>query len=295
MSALALQGVSRTFRGKGAPTVALDDVSFEVPEGAVFGLLGPNGAGKSTMVRIVLGLVRATRGKVAIFGAENAPLRHVGALIETPAFYPHLTARETLQALALHGGARDDARIDDLLERVGLGEAVRRRVREFSVGMKQRLGLAATLIGRPRLVVLDEPTNGLDPAGILEMRSFIRNLAVTDGCTVVLSSHLLDEVERTCDHFAILDHGKLVATGVTEQLLAGSARLRLEVDRPDAALRLYAGRAMQDGEAVWIDAARADTPDIIARLAGEGIQIFEARWERPRLEDVFFRMTGGAS
>lgn len=294
MSALALEGLGKTFRGAGAPTVALDDVSFAVPEGAVFGLLGPNGAGKSTMLRIVLGLVRATRGRVKIFDAENWPLRHVGALIETPAFYPHLTARETLQALALYGGARDDAHLDYLLERVGLAAAAQRRVREFSVGMKQRLGLAAALIGRPRLVVLDEPTNGLDPAGILEMRSFIRDLARTDRCTVILSSHLLDEVERTCDHFAILDHGKLIATGATETLLAGAARLRLEVDRPDAVLRLFAPQATQEGDAIWIETDRAGAAGVIARLVDQHVQIFEARWERARLEDIFFRLTGGA-
>ncbi|MDZ4778119.1 MAG: ABC transporter ATP-binding protein [Alphaproteobacteria bacterium] len=295
MSALALEGVAKTFRGKGAPTVALDDVSFTVPEGAVFGLLGPNGAGKSTMVRIVLGLVRATRGRVRIFDVADAPLRQVGALIETPAFYPHLTARETLEALALYSGVRDGERTEYLLARVGLSEAAHRRVRDFSVGMKQRLGLAAALVGRPRLVVLDEPTNGLDPAGILEMRSFIRSLAQTDGCTVVLSSHLLDEVERTCDHLAILDHGKLVAAGATQTLLAASDRLRIEVDRPADAARLLGPKAVIEGEAVWIEAQRAEAPGAIAMLTGEGFQVFEARWERARLEDIFFRLTGGAS
>lgn len=293
MSALSLERVSKSF----GATLALNDVSFEVPEGAVFGLLGPNGAGKSTLARILLGLVRATSGKTCLLGAADASkvMRQVGALIETPAFYPHLTARDTLRALALMSGAMGDARVDGLLERVGLSEAAHRRVREFSVGMKQRLGLAAALVARPKLVILDEPTNGLDPAGILEMRSFIRGLATEEGCTVLLSSHLLDEVERTCDHLAILDHGGLVTTGPTKKLMAASDRLRIETDRPEEAVRILGGAATLGDGAVWIELKREDAPLAIAALASAGIAIFEARWERARLEDIFLRLTGGGA
>lgn len=293
MSALSLDRVSKSF----GATQALSDVSFDVPEGAVFGLLGPNGAGKSTLARILLGLVRATSGETRLLGATDAAkvMRQVGALIETPAFYPHLSARDTLRALALMSGAKDEARIDTLLERVGLGDAAHRRVREFSVGMKQRLGLAAALVARPKLVILDEPTNGLDPAGILEMRGFIRGLASAEGCTVLLSSHLLDEVERTCDHLAILDHGTLVATGPTEKLMAASDRLRLETDRPQEAAQILGAAATVEDGAVWIELKREEAPRVIAALASAGIAIFEARWERARLEDIFFRLTGGGA
>lgn len=293
MNALTLDRVSKSF----GATQALSEVSFDVPEGAVFGLLGPNGAGKSTLARILLGLVRATSGTTRLLGASEATkvMRQVGALIETPAFYPHLTACDTLRALALMSGAREDGRADALLQRVGLAEAAHRRVREFSVGMKQRLGLAAALVARPKLVILDEPTNGLDPAGILEMRGFIRGLASAEGCTVLLSSHLLDEVERTCDHLAILDRGRLVATGPTQTLMSASDRLRIETDRPEDAAHILGALAVVEDGAVWIELTRDEAPRAIAALASAGLAIFEARWERARLEDIFFRLTGGGA
>jgi ABC-2 type transport system ATP-binding protein len=197
---------------------ALDDFSLAIPAGGVFGVLGPNGAGKSTLFRIALGLVRPTSGAARLFGApagDISALRKVGAMIETPRYPPYLTARDTLKMLALESGAKN-ADIDGWLERVGIAGAADRSTSGFSVGMKQRLGLAAAFFTKPELVILDEPTSGMDPAGIQEIRALIVDLAKREGVTIILASHQLDEVRRVCDRVAILSKGKVVAEGGVE-------------------------------------------------------------------------------
>ena len=288
--ALVADAVIKRYGG----VTALAGLDLAVPAGGVFGLLGPNGAGKSTLLRIAIDLVRPTEGSVRLFGERPTPatLRQVGAFIEAPRFHPYLTATETLTHVALLTGLR---RFDPvpLLARVGLAEAGDRRVDGFSLGMKQRLGIATALLGRPDLIILDEPTNGMDPAGITEIRTLVRSLADEDGATVLLSSHLLDEVERVCDRVAILDHGRLVAAGAIGDLLNQRERLRITANPIEAVAERLGASGTRDGDAVLADIARAEAPALIAALVAAGVAIEEARWEGADLESLFFQRTGG--
>ncbi|NML08122.1 ABC transporter ATP-binding protein [Sphingomonas sp. G-3-2-10] len=291
MHALAVEQVSRRF----GDVQALDALSLAVPAGGVFGLLGPNGAGKTTLLRIVTGLVYADGGAVRLFGEPAGPAtrRRIGAFIEAPAFYPFLGARETIAVLARVSGV--DADPDALLERVGLGAAADRKVGGFSLGMKQRLAIAAALAARPELLILDEPTNGLDPEGILEMRRLVRELADRDGLTVLLSSHLLDEVERVCDRVAILNRGRLAAEGSVAELLGDSERLWLDVRPVGKVLAILGEHGAAEAGGVAAQIGRDEAPALIAALAAQGVEIFEARWIRRDLEAVFLAETGGGA
>jgi ABC-2 type transport system ATP-binding protein len=222
--AVQTEGLGKRFGTR----AALDGVDLEVPRGCAFGFLGPNGAGKTTLIRLLLGLAEPTAGSVRLLGrdlrgARAAALARVGAIIEEPRFHPHLTGSENLDvhAAAREPGAR--ARIDGALARVGLAARADDRVKTYSLGMRQRLGVARCLLADPELLILDEPMNGLDPAGILELRRLIREL-VDEGRTVLLSSHLLDEVEKTCDVAAIVDRGRIVAQGSIGELVRGGPR-----------------------------------------------------------------------
>ena len=273
---------------------ALRGLDLAVPVGGVFGLLGPNGAGKSTFLRLLLGLVRPGAGTVALFGAplDHCSLARVGGFIESPRFHPFLTGAETLEGLALTAGA--EARPAELLRRVGLQAAADQRVEGYSLGMKQRLAIAAALVGDPELVILDEPLNGLDPAGIIEMRALIRRLADAEGRTVLLSSHLLDEVERVCDRVAILDRGRLVREGRVAELLSAQATLRLRVRPVEAALRLLPVAPLSAaGDTLRLAVTEEEVPPLLAALCGGGVAVFEAAWERRSLEELFLDETGG--
>jgi ABC-2 type transport system ATP-binding protein len=275
---------------------ALDKLTLSVPAGGVYGVLGPNGAGKSTLFRIWLGLIRQSDGRARVLGADaSAAPRHgrrIGAMIETPRFHPFLTAQQTLRMLAKASGQKDGGRIPALLERVGLTDAADRRVRGFSVGMAQRLGIAAALLDEPEMLILDEPTSGMDPAGIQEMRALIRNLADQDGVTVVLASHQLAEVQKVCDRVAILDHGKLSAEGRVSDLVAGQERLRLQVTPLDAALAVLGDRGVHDGDAVLAKVERNEAPELIRQLVKAKVDVTEARWVGGDLEKVFLQQTG---
>jgi ABC-2 type transport system ATP-binding protein len=271
---------------------ALDDFSLSIPAGGVFGVLGPNGAGKSTLFRIALGLVRPTSGSARLFGApagDITALRKVGAMIETPRYPPYLSARDALTMLALESGAKN-ADIGGWLERVGLSGAADRPTNGFSVGMKQRLGLAAAFFTKPELVILDEPTSGMDPAGIQEIRALIVDLAKREGVTVILASHQLDEVKRVCDRVAILSKGKIAAEGAVDALTASQARLRLVVKPVAQVLAVLGARGQADGDdAVLADIPRADTPALIKALVEAGVEITEARWRDADLEGVYLK------
>jgi ABC-2 type transport system ATP-binding protein len=271
---------------------ALDDFSLSIPAGGVFGVLGPNGAGKSTLFRIALGLVRPTSGSARLFGApagDIIALRKVGAMIETPRYPPYLSARDALTMLALESGAKN-ADIGGWLERVGLSGAADRPTNGFSVGMKQRLGLAAAFFTKPELVILDEPTSGMDPAGIQEIRALIVDLAKREGVTVILASHQLDEVKRVCDRVAILSKGKIAAEGAVDALTASQARLRLVVTPVAQVLAVLGARGQADGDdAVLADIPRADTPALIKALVEAGVEITEARWRDADLEGVYLK------
>lgn len=274
---------------------ALDGLDLSIPRGGVYGVLGPNGAGKSTLFRILLGLIRATDGTASVMGgpvSEVSHLRRMGSMIETPRFPPFMTARQVLRWLALEHGVGGETDIPYWLERVGLTQAADRKVRGFSVGMMQRLGVAASLMSRPELIILDEPTSGMDPPGIQEMRALIRSLATEDGVTVVLASHQLLEVQRVCDRVAILNKGKLVREGAVSELTAIGERLRLNVSQADKALAVLGDKGAREGEAVLAAVTRAEGPALIRALVEQGVDIVEARWVGTDLESIFFTETG---
>ncbi len=219
-------------------------MNITVYEGEVFGFLGPNGAGKTTMLGMALGLVHPTAGEVTLLGQRVTPnhvqvLKDVGALLGAPAFVPYLSARDNIELVSRLTPGVDKKRIDEVIELVGLTEAARKKVSKFSTGMKQRVGLAMALVHRPRFVILDEPTNGLDPAGMREIRQLLRSL-VENGTPVLLSSHLLNEVQQVCDRIAVLNKGRLVAQGRVEDLLNGQKpSVRLTVNDTEAAVRAF--------------------------------------------------------
>jgi ABC-2 type transport system ATP-binding protein len=290
-------------------TVAVDRIDLDVPAGAVLGMLGPNGSGKTTLIRMLLGLTRPTAGTAELLGhpvpQESArALPHVGALVEGPGFHPFLSGRENLHRVAsmepLLAGGEIPAAVKAALDRVGLTGAADRRYRGYSLGMKQRLGLAAALLLPRRLVVLDEPTNGLDPAGTRDVRRIIAELHES-GATVIVSSHLLAEVEATCTHVAVLQAGSLVAAGELHTLLAaGSGGLEIATPDVDLALRTLrcagatayrAERPSWEEQAVVVADGGPPAPEVIALLVREGIAVHEARRNRTNLEELFARLT----
>ena len=275
---------------------ALDGLSLTIPRGGVYGVLGPNGAGKSTLFRILLGLIRPSDGEATVMGGrigDVAASRRMGSMIETPRFPPFMTARQVLEWLsAAHGLRPDAARVSGWLERVGLSEAADRRVRGFSVGMLQRLGVAAALITEPELVILDEPTSGMDPPGIQEMRALIRSLAERDGITVILASHQLLEDQRVCDRVAILNRGRLVRAGAVSELTSAGERLRLSVTPMARAMAVLGDRGAIEGEAILASLPRAEAPALMRALIEGGVDIDEARWVGVDLESVFMSETG---
>ncbi|MBN9099593.1 MAG: ABC transporter ATP-binding protein [Pseudonocardia sp.] len=286
-------------------TVAVDGIDLDVPAGSVLGMLGPNGSGKTTLIRMLLGLTRPTAGTAELLGhpmpdgAADA-LPHVGALVEGPGFHSFLSGRENLRRVAatepLLASREIPAAVDAALERVGLAAAADRRFRGYSLGMKQRLGLASALLIPRRLVVLDEPTNGLDPAGTRDVRGIIAELHAA-GATVVLSSHLLAEVEATCTHVAVLQTGSLVATGELSTLLdSGSGGLVVATPDVDLALRTLreAGATAYRAEGAEPAVVVRDgppTPDVVALLVRAGVAVHEARRTRANLEELFARLT----
>jgi ABC-2 type transport system ATP-binding protein len=279
--------------------VAVDRLALRVRAGEVYGFLGPNGAGKSTTLRMLLGLVRPTAGAATVLGfspGSSAGLGRLGAMIEGPAFYPYLSGRDNLRVLAGHAGVAE-SRIGVVLDEVDLRSRAGDRVSTYSMGMKQRLGVAAALLKDPELLLLDEPTNGLDPAGMAEMREFIRALGA-GGRTVVLSSHLMGEVEQVCDRVGVIRAGALVAEGTVEEL-RGRAGLRVRAEpAADAARVIGALDGVEsvtrvDGRlAVAVDVQRA--PAINRALVEAGVEVSELYAEKASLEHVFLELTGGA-
>jgi len=293
---LELADLSKSY-GRGERAVhAVRHVSLTVGPAEVYGFLGPNGAGKSTTIRMLLGLIRPSGGELRLFGqtlADNpSPLRRVGSLVDGGNFYPFLSGRKNLEVLARTMG-RGRERIDDLLAQVGLAKDGGRKVKGYSTGMRQRLGVAAALLGNPDLIILDEPANGLDAAGIQEMRILIRSLAEEHGKTVFLSSHLLHEVQQLCDRVAIISQGTMIHESRIADLLRHDSGYRVEATPVSVAEAALAARwpTQLDGEALLVDATREDVPDLVRRLVGAGADVHSVAPTQRNLEEVFLSMT----
>ncbi|MFC9993164.1 ABC transporter ATP-binding protein [Nocardia sp. NPDC127526] len=275
---------------------AVDAVSMSVRRGEIYGFLGPNGAGKTTTLRMLVGLIRPTDGAATVLGRSPGhpeTLRRIGVLIEGPGFYPYMSGRDNLRVLARYRGAGRDE-VDHALERVGLTARGGDKFRTYSLGMKQRLGVAAALLGHPDLLILDEPTNGLDPAGMAEMRELITGLAA-DGHTVVLSSHLLSEVQEICDRVGVISGGRLL-TESTVRELRGAASLfvraePLELAFPAVRRAVGDRSALLTATGIRVDAGVAQAPAVARAVIEAGADLLELRSDEKSLEEVFFEMT----
>lgn len=285
--------------GRGKKQVrAVNNLNLTIESGQVFGFLGPNGAGKTTTIRMLLDLIRPTQGEVKLFGRpvrrEHSILRRVGALVEGATFYPFLSGRKNLEVLARTGGYYDTQRINRLIEQVGMSDRADRLTRGYSTGMKQRMGLAAALLGDPALIILDEPTNGLDPAGIQEMRQFIRELVDKQGKTVFLSSHMLNEVEQVCDRVAIINKGELIREGTVSELLSQQQHLSIEAQPLEKARSVLAEHwpvQVNGSPHLIVEAGREQIPSVVHRLVEHQIDIFEITPQRQSLEEYFLAVT----
>jgi ABC-type multidrug transport system ATPase subunit len=276
--------------------VAVDRLTLRVRRGEVYGFLGPNGAGKTTTLRMLLGLVRPTSGVASVLGSSpgsSEALANIGALIEAPGFYPFLSGRDNLRVMAGHAQVKPE-RVDEVLEEVGLNRRAKDRFRTYSQGMKQRLGVASALLKDPDVLILDEPTTGLDPKGMAEMRGFIGGLG-RRGRTVLLSSHLMTEVEQVCDRVGVIDRGVLVKEGSVDEL-RGDAVLLVRAEPLEHAGRVVerlpgvAAVARGDGT-LRVTADPAAAAAIVRALVGAGVAVTELRPERASLEDVFLNLT----
>ncbi len=280
---------------------AVDNVSFNVPLGSICGFIGPNGSGKTTTIRMLLGLIAPTNGTGSVLGYDitqpSKYLEHVGAMIEGPAFYPMLSGRENLAIFARLGGIDQD-RVDPLLDLVGLGLRGKHKFKTYSLGMKQRLGIAAALLPKPKLLVLDEPTNGLDPVGIQEIRELISRLA-SDGTTVFVSSHILAELEIICDTLVMYRKGKLLYNGLKSELLANQTILlnieieySVDLSRAVEVILNLGFEVNVDGGKLLVEASRESGAEINRALITAGITANLIFAQQPTLEETFFAMTG---
>ena len=303
------RGLAKQYRG----TLAVDGIDLRVPRGSVFGFLGPNGSGKTTTIRMLMGLIEPTAGTARVLGrpmprSAKAVLPKVGALIEGPALYGFLSGRDNLLRYDAADPTADPrtrrARVGSALDRVGLTAAAAKKAKAYSLGMKQRLGLACALLQPRELLVLDEPTNGLDPQGMREIRALIRELAA-DGTTVFLSSHLLDEIEQVCTHAAVMARGRLLTQGPVADLAAGTrGRLAVSTPDPEAAAKVLAAHGVTDvvsaeqrtgGGHRLTGELPADPPDLAelnAALVAAGVRVRGFGLERASLEDAFVALTG---
>jgi ABC-2 type transport system ATP-binding protein len=301
-AAISTRGLTKRFPGG---QLAVDSLDLDVPAGSVFGFLGPNGSGKTTTIRMLLGLIAPTGGRIDLLGRpmpDAAPgvLPRIGALVEGPAFHPYLSGRDNLMRLdaadrtVTASGARE--RVSEALERVGLAAAAAKRYRAYSLGMRQRLGLAAALIRPRELLVLDEPTNGLDPQGTREVRAIVRDVG-TGGTTVFVSSHLLSEVEQVCSHVGVMSHGRLVFSGSLQALRAASGtRVRVDTPRPAAAAAVLHQLGTPEPDirprGVVAELGSVASEDVTAALVRAGIPVRQLVVEQPDLEELFVELTG---
>lgn len=295
-AAIETSGLTRQFDG----ITAVNGIELQVPEHSVYGFLGPNGAGKTTTIRMLLGLLRPTSGEIRLFDLSlkdhrSTILSKTGSLVETPSLYPHLTGNENLEILQRLLNV-DKSHIGRVLSIVKLENDARRPVKQYSLGMKQRLALAAALLGEPRLLILDEPTNGLDPAGILEMRKLLQHMPQEHGITVFLSSHLLSEVEQIATHIGILNAGTMIFQGPLKELQRRRhEHLYLETDNPRAAMRLLTERdwpCEADGTGLKVEIRKPDdAADVNKLMVQNSISVFQLSLIQSSLEDIFLTLT----
>ncbi|RIX59440.1 ABC transporter ATP-binding protein [Paenibacillus nanensis] len=302
---LRLDGVTKQIKGR----KLVDGLSFQISKGEIVGLLGPNGAGKTTTIRMIVGLIGMSEGDVHIGGHSiradfEQAIRHVGAIIENPEFYPYMTGWDNLKQYQRMSEGISEARIHEVAKLVGLQNALDKRVKAYSLGMRQRLGIAQALLHRPSVLILDEPTNGLDPAGIREMRDYMKQIAENEGIAILVSSHLLSEMEQMCSRVVVIQEGKLV----TVRSIGGEAKqeqslvhLSLMVDNPalaiDALKRLNlagsGGNTTDAGERIAVSLPHEDIPKMIAALTAEGVRLYRVEEQKTTLEDEFLKWTEG--
>ncbi|MGE5417957.1 MAG: ABC transporter ATP-binding protein [Acidobacteriota bacterium] len=296
-AAVQLVNLTKKYRSK----LAVSDLNLDIAKGEVFGLLGPNGAGKTTTIKMIVGLISITAGDVLIFGHSikhefTKAIAHVGAIVENPEMYDFLTGYQNLEQFAnMHPDITLD-RIDEMADAVGLENRIHDKVQTYSLGMRQRLGIAQAVLHRPSVLILDEPTNGLDPAGIKGLREFLRNLAQNHGVAVIVSSHLLAEMELMCDRFAIIQQGKLVSVQSMEKMSNGFMPYIFEVDQPSHAVRLikeqFPHLAMPDRTAhPTVTTDRETIADITACLVQAGLRVYTIQSRSKTLEERFMEAT----
>ncbi|WP_337098210.1 ABC transporter ATP-binding protein [Paenibacillus sp. YIM B09110] len=295
-----LQNVTKRIGGR----TIIDRLTLELPLGEVFGFLGPNGAGKTTTIRMMVGLISITEGEIWIEGHSiskeyEKAIKHVGAIVENPEMYKYLSGYQNLMHFARMFPGVTEARVKEVVRLVGLEGRIHDKVKTYSLGMRQRLGVAQAILHKPRLLILDEPTNGLDPAGIRELRDYLRELSKVEGIAVFVSSHLLAEMELMCDRVAIIQNGKLIDVRVLQggKPTLESVRTLIEVDQVDAAIKALAAAefvAQAEGiGAIAVEVDREQTAAINAQLVSAGIKVFGIRAQIKSLEDQFLEVTGG--
>ncbi len=292
----SLIGVTKKMGSK----TLVSDLTLDIPPGQIFGFLGPNGAGKTTTIRMMVGLISISRGDILICGRSikdhfEEAVSNIGAIVENPEMYKFLTGYQNLRQYARMVKGVTKQRIDEVVELVGLGQRIHDKVKTYSLGMRQRLGVAQALLHRPKLLILDEPTNGLDPQGIRELRDYLRRLCQEEGTTVFVSSHLLSEMELMCDSVAIIQNGRLI--DVKQLKTVGDAVLPVletlfEVNDPEAALALIGRGAVKNG-GISIEAGREEIAELNARLVAAGFKVYSIRALSRSLEDQFLEITGG--
>ncbi|WP_127579899.1 ABC transporter ATP-binding protein [Paenibacillus koleovorans] len=301
---LAVRGVTKRIGGR----TIVDNISFDVQEGEIFGLLGPNGAGKTTTIRMIVGLAKPSEGSIAVCGHDvhtdhrNA-MRQIGTIVENPELYPYLSGLENLRQFARLSGPVDAAKIDSIVKLVGLEERIRDKVRRYSLGMRQRLGVAQALLSDPKLLILDEPTNGLDPAGIREFRELLQSLA-RQGISILISSHLLSEIELVCTRVGVIHRGKWITTASVSAMkeeAAGTDSVLIHVSSAEAAIAALIAAGAKglkfhevSATTIAVDGIGHSLNPVLRPLLDEGIAIMRIEERRSNLEDIFLEITGGA-
>jgi len=297
---LQLRNVTKTI---GRRTI-VSDLSFDIPAGEVFGFLGPNGAGKTTTIRMIVGLISMTKGEVFVKGVSvrkqfEQAMTHIGAIVENPEMYKFLTGYQNLVHFARRHHGVTKQRIDEVVKLLGLQNRIHEKVKRYSLGMRQRLGVAQAILHKPSVLILDEPTNGLDPAGIRELRDYLRKLTKEEGIAVIVSSHLLSEMELMCDRVAIIQGGKLIdVRSLQEATNAKQSKIIVEVDDAQAAYQLLSGAfngqgVSLSGELIEVTGDRSLIPDMTRLLVKAGLEVYGIHASQRSLEDQFLEMTGG--